>query len=144
VSGQLQAPTALPPGKSPRYTFYRRMGGPQSRSGRYGEVYIFYPTGTRTRQAHSQSEGQYIKFQKYVEPKVFTAVTMGTMFVWDVTPCSVVAVHRTFGGTCSLQLRCRRVSNQKEGSSTARYSETSTRFCRTIRHTIPDDNILQN
>jgi hypothetical protein len=47
VSGQLHAPAALPPGKSPRYPFYRRLGGPQSRSGRYEEVKIFYPTGTR-------------------------------------------------------------------------------------------------
>jgi hypothetical protein len=37
VSGQLHAPAALPPEKSPRYPFYRRLGGPQSRSGRYGE-----------------------------------------------------------------------------------------------------------
>jgi hypothetical protein len=48
VSGQLHAPAALPPGKSSRYPFYRRLGGPQSRSGRYEEVNIFYPTGTRT------------------------------------------------------------------------------------------------
>jgi hypothetical protein len=48
VSGQLHAPAALLPGKSPRYPFYRRLGGPQSRSGRYGEVKIFYPIGTRT------------------------------------------------------------------------------------------------
>jgi hypothetical protein len=48
VSGQLHAPVALPPEKSPRYPFYRRLGGPQSRSGRYGEVTISYPTGTRT------------------------------------------------------------------------------------------------
>jgi hypothetical protein len=48
VSGQLHAPAALPPGKSPRYPFYRRLGGPQSRSGRYGEVKNFDPTGTRT------------------------------------------------------------------------------------------------
>jgi hypothetical protein len=41
VSGQLHAPAALPPGKSPRYPFYRRLGGPQTRSGRYGEVKIF-------------------------------------------------------------------------------------------------------
>jgi hypothetical protein len=49
VSGQLHAPATLPPGKSPRYPFYRRLGGPQSRSGRYGEVkiFFFYPTGTR-------------------------------------------------------------------------------------------------
>jgi hypothetical protein len=60
VSGQFHAPATLPPGKSPRYPFYRRLGGPQSRSGRYGEVNIFYPTGTRTpappsRPARSQS-----------------------------------------------------------------------------------------
>jgi hypothetical protein len=48
VSGQLHAPAALPPGKSPRYPFYRRLGGPQSRSGRYGEVKNFYPSGTWT------------------------------------------------------------------------------------------------
>jgi hypothetical protein len=41
VSGQLHAPAALPPGKSPRYSFYRRLGGPQSRSERYGEVKMF-------------------------------------------------------------------------------------------------------
>jgi hypothetical protein len=42
--------TSLPlyPGKSPWYPFYRRLGGPQSRSGRYGELKIFDPTGTRT------------------------------------------------------------------------------------------------
>jgi hypothetical protein len=28
MCGQLQAPTALPQGKSPRYPFYRRLGGP--------------------------------------------------------------------------------------------------------------------
>jgi hypothetical protein len=35
VSGQLQA--ALPQGKSPCYPLDRRLGGPQSRSGRGGE-----------------------------------------------------------------------------------------------------------
>jgi hypothetical protein len=48
VSGQLHVPAALPPGKSSQFPCYRRLGGPQSRSGRYGEVKIFYPTGTRT------------------------------------------------------------------------------------------------
>jgi hypothetical protein len=60
VSGQLHASAALLPGMSSRYPFYRSLGGPQSRSGRYGEVNIFYPTGTRTppppgRPARSQS-----------------------------------------------------------------------------------------
>jgi hypothetical protein len=36
VSGQLHAPAALPPGKSPWYPLDRSLGGPQSRSGRGG------------------------------------------------------------------------------------------------------------
>jgi hypothetical protein len=37
VSGQLHIPAALPPGQSPWYPLHRRLGGPQSRSGRGGE-----------------------------------------------------------------------------------------------------------
>jgi hypothetical protein len=37
VSGQLHAPAALPPGKDTRYPLDRRLGGPQSQSGRGGE-----------------------------------------------------------------------------------------------------------
>jgi hypothetical protein len=37
VSGQLHAPTALPRGKRPWYPLDRRLGGPQSSSGRGGE-----------------------------------------------------------------------------------------------------------
>jgi hypothetical protein len=37
VSGQLQAPAALPLGKNPWYPLDRRLDGPQSRSGRGGE-----------------------------------------------------------------------------------------------------------
>jgi hypothetical protein len=37
VSGQLHASVALPQGKSPWYPLDRRLGGPQSRSGRGGE-----------------------------------------------------------------------------------------------------------
>jgi hypothetical protein len=41
VSGQLHAPAALSPVKEPPpYTLYRRLGGPQSRSGRCGEEKI--------------------------------------------------------------------------------------------------------
>jgi hypothetical protein len=51
---------ALLPGKEPQYPLDRRLGGPQSRSGRHGEVKILDPTGTRNsdpsgRPAHSQS-----------------------------------------------------------------------------------------
>ena len=37
VSGQRHAPAALPPGKT-RYPLYRRLGGPQGRSGRVGKI----------------------------------------------------------------------------------------------------------
>jgi hypothetical protein len=37
VSGQLHFPAALPQGKTPWYPLDRRLGGPQSRSGRGGE-----------------------------------------------------------------------------------------------------------
>jgi len=37
VDGQRHAPTALPPGKT-RYPLYRRLGGPQRRSGRVGKI----------------------------------------------------------------------------------------------------------
>jgi hypothetical protein len=37
VGGQLHAPAALPPGKT-RYTLYRRLGGPQGRSGRLRKI----------------------------------------------------------------------------------------------------------
>jgi hypothetical protein len=37
VSGQIHAPAALPPGKEPQYSLDRRLGGPQTRSGRGGE-----------------------------------------------------------------------------------------------------------
>jgi hypothetical protein len=36
VSGQLHSPAALPQGKSPLYPLDRRLGGPQSWSGRCG------------------------------------------------------------------------------------------------------------
>jgi hypothetical protein len=52
--GQLHAPAALLPGKSPRYQLHRRFGGPQSRYG-HGEVKIFSPTGTRTLNPWSSS-----------------------------------------------------------------------------------------
>jgi len=37
MSGQLHTSAALFPGKQPRYPLDRRLGGPQSRSGRGGE-----------------------------------------------------------------------------------------------------------
>jgi hypothetical protein len=40
VSGQLNAPAALPQGKKPRYPLDRRLGGAQSRSGRLKSLHF--------------------------------------------------------------------------------------------------------
>jgi hypothetical protein len=48
MSVQLHAPASLPPGEKNRYSLDRRLGGPQSRSGRHGEVKILGPTRTET------------------------------------------------------------------------------------------------
>jgi hypothetical protein len=48
VTGQLHAPADFAPGKDPRYPLDRRLSGPESPSGRHGEVKILAPTGTRT------------------------------------------------------------------------------------------------
>jgi hypothetical protein len=42
-------------GKSPRYSLDRMLGGPQGRSGRFAEVKILDPTGTRTPTPRSSS-----------------------------------------------------------------------------------------
>ena len=54
VGGQRHAPAALPPGKT-RYPLYRRLGGPQGRSGQAQK--ISPPTGIQSpdRPAHSES-----------------------------------------------------------------------------------------
>jgi hypothetical protein len=44
-----------PRGQSPRYPLDRRLGGPQSRSGQFGEEKILGPTGTRTPTPQSSS-----------------------------------------------------------------------------------------
>jgi hypothetical protein len=38
VGGQRHASATLPPGKEPRYAFYRKLGGPQGRSGQLRKI----------------------------------------------------------------------------------------------------------
>ena len=56
VRGQHHAPAALPPGKT-RYSLYRRLGGPQGRSGRVRK--ISPPTGIRSPDRPARSESLY-------------------------------------------------------------------------------------
>jgi len=53
VGGQYHAPAALPPGKT-RYPFYRRLGGPQDRSGQVQK--ISPPIGIRSPDRPARSE----------------------------------------------------------------------------------------
>jgi hypothetical protein len=55
MSGQLHAPAALPQGKSPWYALDRRLGGPQSGSGRGGEEKNPSPAGNRTLEPRTSS-----------------------------------------------------------------------------------------
>ena len=56
VGGQRHAPATLPPGKT-RYSLYRRLGGPQDRSGRVRK--ISPPTGIRSPDRPSCSKSLY-------------------------------------------------------------------------------------
>jgi hypothetical protein len=54
VSGQLHAPAALPQEKSSRYPLDKRLGGPQSRSGRAGEEKNSQPAAGKSTQYNIQ------------------------------------------------------------------------------------------
>ena len=56
VGGQRHAPAALPPGKT-RYPLFRRLGGPQSRSGRVRKISPL--TGIRSPDRPARSESLY-------------------------------------------------------------------------------------
>ena len=56
VGGQRHAVAALPPGKT-RYPLYRRLGGPQGRSGQVQK--ILPPTGIRSPDCPARSELLY-------------------------------------------------------------------------------------
>jgi hypothetical protein len=88
---------------------------------------------------------------------VLTAVIMKNSILWGVTSCSTLQVNRSFGGTCRLHLKVRRVSEARilreagskhsSYSSTLKmnatcYSETSVALERITRRYIPEDRNL--
>jgi hypothetical protein len=69
-------PGRFTPGERPRYPLDRRLGGPQSRSGRRGEEKIVAPTGTQTRLlGHPAS-----RYTDYAIPACFP---LGCSFVYS-------------------------------------------------------------
>jgi hypothetical protein len=59
----------------------------------------------------SRSEGfpicGYCVQDNYLRLQVLTAVTMNSTIFWDATLCSLIEVHRRFGGTYGLHLQTR-------------------------------------
>jgi hypothetical protein len=73
-SGQFNVPADLPPGNSPRYQLYRRLGGPQNRSGRCGEDGVTNKSGISRKavakdEVHNTLEQCYSTFSVRVPPK---------------------------------------------------------------------------
>jgi hypothetical protein len=64
--------------------------------------------------------------------EVLTAEVMKKSVCWDITPCSLLKVNRSFGGTCHLILEAKCSS------------ETSVDFQRTKRRHIPEDKLFIN
>jgi hypothetical protein len=74
VSCQLHAPDALPPGKEPWYPLERRLGGPQSQSGRCGKDKNPCPYWESNPGNPARSPPLYW-LDKYMKPEILTAVT---------------------------------------------------------------------
>jgi hypothetical protein len=71
VSGQLQVLWRFTPGgKGTLYSLYRELGGPQSRSGPYGEQKNLAPAGNQTRAvqsaAHRYTDSKYLLMETWV------------------------------------------------------------------------------
>jgi hypothetical protein len=65
VSGQFHAQAALPSRKEPQYPLDRRLGGPQSRSGRRGEEKILTLQGLELRPLGRPSRSQSLYRLRY-------------------------------------------------------------------------------
>jgi hypothetical protein len=76
-----------PRGRSPRYPLYRRLGGPQSRSVRNGEVIILDPTGIRTPTSQSSSP------QPVAIPTALSRLLYLLSCLWCLTTLSISKLH---------------------------------------------------
>jgi hypothetical protein len=97
VSGQLHAPAALPPGKNPWYPFDRRLGGPQSRSGRGGEEKI----SQAHRESNSRTPIVQPLTQRYTDWAI-TALHYSGMHINNATSLSSLSVFSFFKDSVTL------------------------------------------
>ena len=95
VGGQRHAPAALPPGKT-RYPLYRRLDGPQNRSGRVRK--ILASIGIRSRDRPARKECLYRL--RYPGPNVMKNISELTV----VLALSMDACDFSYTGWCKSEL----------------------------------------
>jgi hypothetical protein len=126
MSGQLDAPAALSPGKSPRYPLYRRLGGHHSRSGRLEKWKFLTIPGLELRPLGRPAHGQWsvslpTTLSRLRDEIYHAGFRFSQWCLWRVLySCSPLKNNRCYGGTCHLHLQCRRISrarNQHEDDS---------------------------
>jgi hypothetical protein len=89
----------LPPMKEPPVPLDRRLGGPQGRSGRYGEVKVLYHTRTRTPTPQSSSHRytdcataahsiKLVRKVKWPEYEADLSSSSSAEVLWSYTPPS--------------------------------------------------------
>jgi len=100
----------LPPGKN-RYPFYRRLSGPQGRSGRAENL---FPTGIRSRTIHYKKKTSYIswslrkhntvvirslaRIEPYIQHFMMDSVTVHTVFIpHNVSEHEILGLQTSFG-----------------------------------------------
>jgi hypothetical protein len=90
--GQLHASAALPQGESPRYPLHKRLGGPQSRSGRDGEEKNSHsPPVIEHRSSDHPARSQSLYRLSYpgskVAPVLQQALSHDDIWSGDIAPC---------------------------------------------------------
>jgi hypothetical protein len=124
VSAQLHAPPVLPPGKSPRYPFDRRLGGPQSRSirkkgNKQGLIlWCLVDRFSSGNTCYSSVQNFLLAHLIPVGFEVFTAVTMKNAVFWDVAPCRCGRLNRRSAATCSRWFFARGYFYPEDGGDT--------------------------
>jgi hypothetical protein len=99
ASGQLHTTAALPQGRNPWYPLDRRLGGPQSRSGRWWREKFPAPAGTRSPDHPSSNPGfLFLNFM------LFKSVTKQSSIFLKCRPMFMLnrCAPNTFGETVTL------------------------------------------
>jgi hypothetical protein len=95
-----------PLGNIPRYPLDRRLGGPQSRSGPYGE-------NSLSQARIEPCASSVLSLYRLSSPGSPSTSLRSSVF-WNITLCSPLKVKRRFGGTCHFHLQSWRIKPSKK------------------------------